>query len=227
MRHSTELSELEVGHMISAMVGQADYPCLGAKSVFHRDAVTVRAYDTLGTAPTAALLLSDLTAFAAAGIPARGFASFLAAFRGPVITQEAQFERLLWRQLDLLAAADPVPWNHEVSADPANPHFAFSVAGTAFFVVGMHPAASRLARRTDFPVLVFNPHQQFEELRRAGRYDRMRDTIRRRDRAWQGSVNPMVTDHGAESEARQYAGRCVPAQWRAPFPGPNRSTTRP
>ena len=226
MRHSTELSE-HVGSVISAMVGQDDYPCLGAKSVFRRDAVTVRAYDTLGTAPTASLLLSDLTAFATDGIPARGFASFLAAFRTPVITQEAQFERLLWRQLDLLAAADPVPWNHEVSADPADPHFAFSIAGTAFFVVGMHPAASRLARRTDFPVLVFNPHQQFEELRRAGRYDRMRDTIRRRDRAWQGSVNPMVTDHGVESEARQYAGRCVPAQWRAPFPDPTRSTTRP
>ena len=45
----------------------------------------------------------------------------------------------------------------------------------------------------------------------------LRDTIRRRDAALQGSVNPMVADHGSSSEARQYAGRKVEADWAPPF----------
>jgi FPC/CPF motif-containing protein YcgG len=45
----------------------------------------------------------------------------------------------------------------------------------------------------------------------------MRDRIRTRDEALQGSINPMVTDHGLASEARQYAGRAVGEGWHAPF----------
>jgi FPC/CPF motif-containing protein YcgG len=44
----------------------------------------------------------------------------------------------------------------------------------------------------------------------------MRDTIRRRDAELQGSLNPMVADHGRSSEARQYSGRSVPDDWAAP-----------
>ena len=54
-------------------------------------------------------------------------------------------------------------------------------------------------------------------MRADGRYQRMRDTIRRRDAELQGSLNPMVSDHGASSEARQYAGRAVPPDWTPPF----------
>ncbi len=64
---------------------------------------------------------------------------------------------------------------------------------------------------------MFNLHEQFERLRADGRFDRMRDTIRRRDTDLQGSLNPMVRDHGEQSEARQYAGRAVPDRWSAPF----------
>ena len=104
-----------------------------------------------------------------------------------------------------------------MAADPENPHFAFSVAGTAFFVVGLHPNASRVARRAPLPTLVFNLHAQFERMRADGRYQRMRDTIRRRDAELQGFLNPMVSDHGVSSEARQYAGRAVPPDWTPPF----------
>ena len=104
-----------------------------------------------------------------------------------------------------------------MAADPEHPHFAFSVAGTAFFVVGLHPNASRVARRAPVPTLVFNLHVQFERMRADGRYQRMRDTIRRRDTELQGSLNPMVSDHGETSEARQYAGRAVPPDWTPPF----------
>ncbi len=98
--------------------------------------------------------------------------------------------RRLWRQLQFLHDIDPEPWNPQVSSDPADRDFAFSVGGTAYFVVGLHAQASRLARRAPFPTLVFNLHDQFSELRQAGGYERMRDTIRARDERLQGCVNP-------------------------------------
>jgi len=143
--------------------------------------------------------------------------SFVACFRGPVPDEERDFEALLWGALQHLHDHDDAPWASEVAADPDNPHFAFSVAGTAFFVVGLHPNASRVARRAPLPTLVFNLHAQFERMRDDGRYQRMRDTIRRRDTDLQGYLNPMVSDHGEASEARQYAGRAVPADWTPPF----------
>ena len=90
--------------------------------------------------------------------------------------------------------------------------------GTAYFIVGLHPQASRDARRTPTPTLVFNLHEQFEELRASGRFPSMRDKIRERDLHLQGTVNPMVADHGQDSEARQYSGRQVGPGWTAPFP---------
>ena len=153
--------------------------------------------------------------------------SFVACFRGPVPESEREFEALLWGALQHLHDRDAEPWAEGVAAEPENPHFAFSVAGTAFFVVGLHPAASRVARRAPVPTLVFNLHEQFERIREDGRYQRMRDTIRRRDTELQGSLNPMVSDHGETSEARQYAGRAVPPGWTPPFePGPGRRRRR-
>ena len=66
------------------------------------------------------------------------------------------------------------------------------------------------------PTLVFNVHEQFEQLRQYEHYQRMRDTIRRRDVALQGDLNPMVADFGADSEARQYSGRAVAEVWKPP-----------
>ena len=104
-----------------------------------------------------------------------------------------------------------------MGSDPNDPHFAFSAGGTAYFIVGLHPAASRVARRAPLPTLVFNPHDQFEELRAEGRFDGMRTTIRRRDEDLQGFVNPMVADHGDSTEALQYSGRRHTAGWEPPL----------
>jgi hypothetical protein len=206
----------EIVEYLTSMVLHPEYPCLGARSVFNLDRATVVVLEELGTKAAAQALLRRLTAFARNTDLSEGFASCVAVFRGPQISDEQEFEALLWRQLELLHEADQQPWNPSVSDDPANPHFAFSVAGTAYFVVGLHPLASRIARRTPLPTLVFNLHEQFEELRESERFARMRDTIRRRDAELQGSVNPMVQDHGAGSEARQYSGRRVPAGWEPP-----------
>ncbi len=196
---------------IEEMVAHPEFPCLGARSVFRRDAATLVVLDDLtDTTPGGSLdTLGATLAQYAHEVDAEGdLVSFVACFRGPVPDEERDFEALLWGALQHLHDHDDAPWAAEVAADPDNPHFAFSVAGTAFFVVGLHPNASRVARRAPLPTLVFNLHAQFE---------RMRDTIRRRDTDLQGYLNPMVSDHGEASEARQYAGRAVPADWTPPF----------
>jgi uncharacterized protein len=218
-------SPRQLASALSDMVRHPEYPCLGARSVFHRDRATVRVYDELAGEGVAARLLADLRAFAADTDPDAGFASFLATFRRPAVLDEQEFERLLWRQLEQVHDVDDSAWNTAVSADPTSEHFAFSAGGTAFFIVGLHPGASRVARRSPTPTLVFNLHEQFEALRGSGRFARMRDKIRQRDEQLQGSINPMVADHGQTSEARQYSGRQVPPGWRAPFsPQPKESS---
>jgi len=84
-------------------------------------------------------------------------------------------------------------------------------------VVGLHPRASRRARRFAAPALVFNLHDQFERLRADGRYETLRRTILARDLAFSGSLNPMLARFGEVSEARQYSGRAVEPGWSCPF----------
>ena len=66
---------------------------------------------------------------------------------------------------------------------------------------------------------MFNLHDQFEQLRAQGRYDKLRDTISDRDIKLAGSPNPMLAPHGKVSAARQYSGRAVGADWACPFSG--------
>lgn len=207
----------EFGELLSERILGPEYPCLGARSVFKRERATVVLHDDLEAPETARTLLEQLREYAATVDPEEGFVSFVAGFRGPEVRDEKHFEEMLWGLLQRLHDVDEQPWAPEVSADPNDPHFAFSVAGTPFFIVGLHPKASREARRMPLPVLVFNLHEQFESLREEGGFERMRDTIRRRDEELQGSINPMVSDHGETSEARQYSGRKLEKAWEAPF----------
>ena len=201
---------------LTGMVEHPAYPCVGGKAAFHQKQATVRVYEGLGSDAATFALAEDLREFARTGPIDESFVSFVAIFRGPTIVDEEHFERLLWRQLSRLARQDGTQWNGDVSSDPTDHHFGFSLFGVAYFVVGLHPQASRDARRAGSPVLVFNPHRQFERLRNQERYVRMRDVIRRRDQRLQGTINPMVRDHGTESEARQYAGRPVEPTWEPP-----------
>jgi uncharacterized protein len=52
----------------------------------------------------------------------------------------------------------------------------------------------------------------------------MRAAILARDEALAGSINPMLARHGETSEAAQYSGRNVGAEWRPPFNDPRANT---
>ena len=152
------------------------------------------------------------------------YATFVAIFKRPRELNEIEFENLFWQQLRALHRYDGAhfDWDPSVGSHPADPHFSFSFAGQALYVIGMHPNSSREARRFPWPALVFNPHEQFERLRADGKWKRMQETIRSRDFELQGSINPMLSDFGEQSEARQYSGRAVEDNWQAPFPTPER-----
>jgi FPC/CPF motif-containing protein YcgG len=197
------------------------FSCVAAKSVVAHETLRLGVYDRLGSRASSAGLARDLWAFTRepANLTETDFTTFVALFREPADLDEAGFEKLLWEELRQMNRLDaPLhPWDPAVSPDPDDPHFGFSFAGTAFFVVGLHPNSSRTARRFPWPVLVFNPHAQFVRLREAGRWERMQQVIRSREEKLQGSLNPNLADHGTATEARQYSGREVEPDWHAPF----------
>jgi FPC/CPF motif-containing protein YcgG len=198
-------------------VMQQEFPCLGARAAFNAGSYALHVYDLLGSNRSTSELGNDLSQFTRSELRNHEYATFVAVFRGPETENEPQFEALLWQQLGMLNRADAEPWDPSVRSDPADPMFSFSFAGQALYVIGMHPQSSRLARRFPWPALVFNPHVQFDRLRADGKWKRMQETIRQRDEALQGSINPMLSDFGESSEARQYSGRAVEEDWRPPF----------
>ncbi len=203
-------------------VQRPEFSCVGAKAALNREGLGFAIYPELGSAESVAGLARDLCHFARSTIAtANEYATFVAVFRGPRGIDEATFERFLWQQLEQLHALDSVyfDWDPLVRPDLSDPQFSFSFAGCAFYVIGLHGESSREARRFPWPTLVFNPHEQFQRLRRDGKWKRMQHTIREREVALQGSINPMVRDFGEESEARQYSGRAVAKDWTPPTAG--------
>lgn len=196
------------------------FSCLGAKSSIRRGLYRFGTYARLDDPAVTAGLARDLYAFAAEreGI-ASDFTTFVAVFGERTSGGEEGFERRLWSQLQRLHDLDVRfhPWDPRVSDDPEDPGFSFSFAGNAFFIVGMHPEASRAARRFAWPALVFNPHEQFERLREDGRFGGLQARIRDREVRLDGDLNPNLADYGRQSEARQYSGRATEGSWQCPF----------
>jgi FPC/CPF motif-containing protein YcgG len=204
-------------------IKSAEFPCVGAKSALAKEQMRFvigrdirSAWDDLRILPN----LLDL-AESYRDDPVL-FQSLVVLFEEDAALDEAGFEANLWARLQSLTDKDawlgqqPDP---RVSHAPDDPHFSLSFGGEAFFVVGLHPNASRPARRFARPALVFNLHDQFERLRAEGRYEKLRAAIIERDIAAAGAPNPMLARHGTVSEARQYSGRAVGADWVCPFSG--------
>lgn len=204
-----------------ASVEQPDFPCVGAKSALGKGQMDIliardiaSAWDDLRILPALATTVARYHADRAL------FRTMVVLFEGPAGLSEEQFERHLWERAQSLSDKDewlgyqPDP---TVSSDPDDRHFSLSFAGEAFFVVGLHPAASRPARRFETPAMVFNLHDQFQVLREQQRYEKLRSAILTRDERLAGSINPMLARHGELSEARQYSGRIVEADWKCPF----------
>jgi FPC/CPF motif-containing protein YcgG len=210
-----------------AFIRDAAFPCVGAKAAVARDQLRIVIARDINSAWDDLRIYRALLEFAHDyKEDDRPFQSFAVIFAGGEVDSEAAFEQSLWRRVQSLADKDAwhgQSYDQRVSSDPRSPHFSLSFGGEAFFVVGLHPSASRPARRFERPVLVFNLHDQFERLRDQGRYEQLRTKIIARDAAVAGSINPMLSRHGEISEARQYSGRVVGEDWAAPFAAPKES----
>src|SRR5690606_152104 len=221
---ATRPSQGSISERFLSFIDDPAFPCVGSKAALARAAIQPNEFGRLGDRGNDAPLLDALAAFArriesmdAADTTVH---SFVALFDGPSDTDERRFEAMLWSQpprLPDLDARRGTPWAADVSRDPNDPRFSLSIAGHPFFVIGLHPGASRIARRFEVPAMVFNSHRQFDRLREDDRYAKMQAATRKRDTALQGSINPNLADFGTAPETRQYSGRKVEAEWTCPF----------
>ena len=204
-------------------VNDATFPCVGAKSALAKSQIRFIIGRDFASAWDDLSLHQSLVEFAKHyGENKALFQSLVVLYEMGIPRDEEAFERQMWDHINSLTKKDAwlgQPADDRVSSDPDDPHFSLSFGGEAFFVVGLHPKASRPARQFIAPAMVFNLHDQFEQLRDQQRYDKLREAILSRDEKLAGSRNPMLARHGSVSEARQYSGRVVANDWQCPFAG--------
>jgi uncharacterized protein len=205
----------------AAFIGSDAFPCVGARSAYALGGLTVMEAGNFTSPDHDTAIHAALCTFGEVSREeTAGLHSFACLFRHGPRLSEAEFEAALWARaqgLHDIDAASGARWAEGVSREPNSPDFSFSVGGMAYFVVGLHPGASRAARRFCRPALIFNPHEQFERLRVDGRYYQMQSIIREREIAQHGSINPMLSDFGSGREAAQYSGRQVDEGWTCPL----------
>lgn len=195
-----------------------DHPCIMAKSLFKMENYHLHVYKDLFDRQSLTHLMNDLKDYVDQyDFNGNQFESLIAAFPNNHFANEINFEEALWQTLQTLHELDDRDWDPRVSDNGESPEFSFSLGGRAFYIVGLHPESSRMARQAPYTTLVFNLHHQFEKLREIGTFHSVRDTIRKNDEALQGNINPVLKDYGADTESKQYSGRNVEANWKCPF----------
>lgn len=184
------------------------FPCVMAKAVATKGMLVTHEVDQLDTEDSIDNLLKEFYRFIDAyrENPER-LSSFIILLKKTPSFED--FENIFWKFLKTLNALDKKIYEHDprVSSTDSDDNFSFSLKAEAFFILALHPDSPRFARRFSTPAIVFNPHQQFENLRKAGTFQRIRNIIRKRDLLLQGSENPMLKDFGNKSEIYQYTGR--------------------
>ena len=197
------------------------FPCVAAKDAMAKGNIKLFVADNIGCPKDDKAILDfmySFTAFYRKSI--KGFYSAAIIFKQPEILNEEMFDALLWQRLAALRSLDALQYQHDsrVAANPTDSNFSFSMMEEAFFIVGLNPMSSRPARRFKYATLVFNPHAQFEAMKKDARYEKMKTIVRKRDVSFSGSVNPMLTDFGEASEVYQYSGKNYDSNWKCPLP---------
>jgi hypothetical protein len=194
----------------------AGYPCLGAASATRRGNYRHACYPPLASRAAIAACSNDLTSFIGDfPVAEHAVAILVAVFDGPFGIGEPVFEELLWAQLAGMRAVAPRADNGAggtlAGRDDGDPGFGYG--DRDFFVVGLHPSASRTARQFAWPTLVFNSLTHSEALQSAGRFELMQQRIRERDRRLHGTLNPNLK----RPQLAQFSGREVEDEWACPI----------
>lgn len=183
-------------------IRHSQFPCVMAKAVLTKGMLTLHEYQS--EKETLVAMYDFIDRYREN--PSR-LSSFILTFNERMNFNE--FEKRFWKLIKNLHSSDKKEFEHDprVSSDFDSPEFSFSLKSEAFFILALHPQSPRFARRLPIPAIVFNPHQQFETLRRKGIFSKVRNFIRERDKELQGFINPMLSDFGEKSEIYQYTGR--------------------
>ena len=197
-----------------------DFACIGAKAALAKGQIQCFVADHMACPKDDSDILNFLYKFIDSYRSSKElYHSAVVIFRDPGSINDEQFDQLMWQRLQALSDFDSANYNYDlrVDADPASPNFSFSLKEESLFIIGLHPANSRPVRRFRYPSLVFNPHWQFEQLRKSGKYEKMKQVVRKRDISYSGSINPMLRDFGEASEVYQYSGRKYDDTWKCPL----------
>ena len=150
--HTTDFqNDHPLAVQFQAAIRDPAFPCVGAKSALSRGnmqflvARDIRsAWDDLRVHAAIRRFVADYREDPTL------FRSLILLFEDETPLDEAGFEGALWSRVQSLSDKDAwlgQPQDPRVSDDPQDPHFSLSFAGEGFFVVGLHPLASRPARR--------------------------------------------------------------------------------
>jgi len=210
----------EIEKSMEGLIVQKNYPCVAAIQSFYKKDYRVGLYKNFGQGTHSYELGRDLLRFRDQQKSTQSpFLSFWAVFDNSDDLSEAEFERGLWRELSYMTSYPEFigSWDPHFSSNPEDKNFCFSLDGTAYYVVGLHPHASRLGRRFPQPTLIFNIYDQFRDLADKGQFFNMVKTNRQREKLYQGNLNPMVEAYGETWESIQFSGQNNSSDWKCPF----------
>lgn len=205
---------------IDTFLSQKNFPCVPALHSLESRDYLVGIYDgEFGSGRSSQSLYRDLLFFKQWQREKNSVYSTLWAVFPELEIDETDFEARLWKEISSASSFDEPTsrWDPNFSSDPSEPNFCPSFGGDAFFIVGLHPRSSRLARKFPVPAIVFNLYEQFEQLTRMGKYETTVKANRAREMKFAGSLNPMVEQHGDKWEAIQFSGKNNPPDWKCPF----------
>jgi len=212
-------AEVIIEHFL-AHLNDKLFPCVAAHNAVEKNNIQCMVADHMACPKDDEAIVTFLYDFIDEFRKAKDdFYSAVILFREPDIRSEEMFDSFFWTRLQALADIDAAHYGYDprVNPDIYSPNFSFSLKEEAFYIIGLHPASSRLARRFQYPAIVFNAHAQFEKLREENHYTRMQHVVRKRDLQYSGSVNPMLADFGESSEVFQYSGRQYEKDWKCPL----------
>jgi len=212
--------ETEIKNAFADHLANRSFPCVAAKAAQAKQQLSLLVAGHMLCPMDDARILDFLYSFVDTYRASNDFYHSAAIlFKEPQGCTEEMFEDAMWKRLQSIADLDAQHhrYDNRVSHDPSSAQFSFSIREEAFYIIGMHPLNNRESRRFAYPTLVFNPHHQFEELRKTQKYEQIKKVIRKRDMAVSGSVNPMLEDFGKASEALQYSGRVYDETWQCPL----------
>lgn len=214
------VAQAETHQHIRSLIMQKNFPCVAAvQSLALKDYEIVEGR-CFGSGRDSASIRQGILDFLETWKASRSTTSTLwITYPKDSVTSEDDFEKRFWDELSHLSSVElsKTDWAEGWSADPNDRNFTLCIGGFAFFVVGLHPHASRPGRKFPHPAIVMNVFDQFEDLEAKGQYVPMVQKNRERDVKFSGSVNPMAEKFGDGWEAIQFSGKTHDEAWKCPF----------